>query len=1252
MSRCGLRIALGLFAGLVGLQAYGFVPIKNTSGSVIKWTTVPVSYFRNDRGTVDIPGSQEQTAINASFASWNAITDTVLRFTDSGLASASPSTVADAKNAIGWIEDPSNPLTAAVDIQAASLTFCSPGNVSCDNGTAFSEVDIYLNGVSWSWTNQATGNYSTRRGPLDVQAILTHEIGHFAGLEHVTTRGNVMYFPVYSGSISWRTLSQDEISFARAIYPLAAPPPETAISGTVRRGGTAVPGAYVVAVQGGRVIVGAIASGTGAYALRWVPPGSYFIRVQPYTRNPGITESAFYQNAANVDVDFLSAFYPNTATTEPPSPPGAQVVSVIAGQTLPGIDFSVSATANANDPFEEDDTSATARTVGVAGNAELHHSWDPTAGVPDQDWVKFPATQNRIYLIETQNPGRAVTSTSEDSATFLQLYASSGGALLASNISRNLVESDPTSRIAYREATAGTTTRFVLARQRSATARGAGIYFDLLVTELTGPFPVPSVTSVTPAQGSQDGGMVVTVRGSGFIPGTEITFGGVAGTDEDVQECVSPGNCQAVKVTVPAHAPGLVTVQVTNLDGGSGSLANGFEYLTRQVGTFIDDTFAAYGQYDGDGQAVCWGDFDNDGDQDLFRATGTSSARRLLRNNGDGTFTDITAAAGISTGGLVSCAWGDYDGDGDLDLYLAVGCNPGTNFLYRNNGNSTFTDVTAAAGVGGDSAHCSLDAAWSDYDNDGDLDLYVVYTELNDPSPRANQLFRNTGGVFSDVAVSTGTNLVSASRRALWADYDNDGFPDLLVVNVSSRSDVLYHNNRNGTFSNVTAAAGIVESANCYDEVWADLNNDGFLDIFCAGDSFTPSSTPQRVWINQKNGTFVDLAAASGINSLNRHAHSVTVLDKDNDGDIDLYMGCSFLTGQSTSDLDALLENDGANPPHFTNVAAASGVDESAFPREGEGVASADFDNDNFTDVLVTGSGSTFIDDDYFWKNTSNVNQSLTVRLLGSVTNKWGLGASVTVIPDYPGTDTPTEAQCLNPAMGTTKYRQEVLGGSHNQNSIELEFGLGTRPIGSRQVDCVNVSWPRSGLQRGFTQVATNQRLEIAESYPTLHVTRISPSVGSTAGGTSVTIYGFNFSNAVPTYPRVLLGGVAASSVVLVSANVITCTTPAHVSGSVDVRVENSGTSSDTLAGAYTYVGPGQDINLTVTKGAGNVILNWTDAAQGVYYRVKRALGPRPSDFSPAPVCVVQATRTYTDTGAANNTTKYFYLVDTTLTCP
>jgi hypothetical protein len=1228
-----------LLFGMQNIHAFVQETINGTGNA--HWTTVPISYAFNARGARDLSLDQEFTAARAAFATWDSVANSNIAFSELASPVTNEVSPVDGVNVVIWIDDASDPAFVAKGLVASTTTtfVVATGQIT--------DADIALNAVYESWTTTGDGNFTTASGPYDVQDVLTHELGHFVGLDHVTSRTSAMFPSTYAGSISQRTLSQDEISAMQFIYPAGGAPAESTISGAVTRSGVGVKRPYIVCYQSGRAVVGALADASGNYTIRRVPPGNYLVRVQPYSTSSAVAQSPFFRQSLNVDVNFLSMIFPN-ATQES----AGTTVTVTAGMNTPGINFAVSASANQNDPFEVDNSSGAAKPISLDGRAHLKHSWPGAVppGPGDLDWVSFPATSGRLYVIETRNLGleaQDVPNRDLSSRTQLVLFDQTGSGILAQNVSRNRLESDPGSRIVRLETS--TATRFVRISQRDAQtdAAGAGVFYDVSVLELTGPFGAPTVTSVTPPQGTTNGGIVVTVRGTGFLPGAEVLFGGTPGTEEDVQECVSNTDCRAIRVMVPSHAAGAVTVQVTNPDGQIGSLGSAFTYNNQQIGTFTEAAAAAFGDNFGRGPVVCWGDYDGDGDEDLYspyHAQNTTNEGELWRNNGNGTFTDVTGASGLNTSisaNRASCSWADYDNDGDLDLYVVYGGVGASNRLFQNNGASPpiFANVAAAAGVVGNTSFAKTDGAWADYDDDGDLDLYLVYAGASPP----NQLFRNNGnGTFAEVAAAARLDTSGQGGRALWADYDNDGRPDLYVLKRSGQPDLLFHNDGSGTFSNVTAPAGIVEGPNCFDAAWADFNNDGYLDLLCIGDSL-PGSQPQRLWINQQNGTFIDRAGTAGINGLGRHGTSLAVLDKDNDGDIDVYLGCGFFSGFPSAILDALLENNGANPPVFTNVAGAtSGLDETAFPREAIAAGAADTNNDFFTDVLAVGSGS-FDDDNYFWRNTSNTNGSVLVRLLGTVTNTGGLGARVVAIPNLPGTDDPSESQCLSGENSPPAIRQEVLGGSRNQSSMELEFGLGNRPIDARWIDCLNVFWPRSGLRQVFTRVAVNSRVDVREDPGGLRVTRVTPPSGTTAGGTQVTVIGFDFD---PVSAQVFFDGIAAAIVSRQGSNIIVVTAPANSAGPADVEVRNPGPVSNILVGGYTYIAPTTKITIFANKDAANnaVDLTWASIGQQ-RYRVRRAVGPTPADFAAGFQTVVSRTD-HQDTGKLNDGINYYYLVD------
>jgi len=260
-------------------------------------------------------------------------------------------------------------------------------------------------------------------------------------------------------------------------------------------------------------------------------------------------------------------------------------------------------------------------------------------------------------------------------------------------------------------------------------------------------------------------------------------------------------------------------------------------------------------------ETMCGGvaflDYDNDFDIDVYLISGadlpgytspTPPMNRLYRNNSDGTFTDVTEKAGVGdTGYGMGCCAGDYDNDGDVDIYVT---NFGSNVLYRNNSDGTFTDVTTEAGVG--HPGCSVGCAFADYDNDGDLDLFVAnyvkldlqnrpicaqggipaYCRPEDYEKVANVLYQNNGdGTFTDVTQQAGMTSSGRFLGAVWGDYDDDGFIDLFVAN-DALENFLYHNNGNGTFTEMGLLLGVAlnehgDAENCMGVDFGDYDNDG-----------------------------------------------------------------------------------------------------------------------------------------------------------------------------------------------------------------------------------------------------------------------------------------------------------------------------------------------------------------------------------------------------------------------------------------
>ncbi|MGB0522985.1 MAG: FG-GAP-like repeat-containing protein [Flammeovirgaceae bacterium] len=277
--------------------------------------------------------------------------------------------------------------------------------------------------------------------------------------------------------------------------------------------------------------------------------------------------------------------------------------------------------------------------------------------------------------------------------------------------------------------------------------------------------------------------------------------------------------------------------------------------------------------------SVNWVDYDNDGFEDLFIPEYESNKpNALYRNNGDGSFTKITEGELVNAlGGTVSSTWGDYDNDGDLDVFLANNLQA-VNQLYENNGDGSFTQITTGeiANYGG---YCH-GAAWGDYDNDGYLDLFVA-----DFMPtRFNLLYHNNGdGSFT--RITTGIVVTEASNTVggAWADVDSDGDVDLFVVNTNGQNNALYINEGNGVFEKMTSGHLVNDGANSVGSSWGDYDNDGDLDVFVAN----ASNQDNFLYQNDGNGHFTRITSGVVVND-GGHSHGSAWADLDNDGDLDL----------------------------------------------------------------------------------------------------------------------------------------------------------------------------------------------------------------------------------------------------------------------------------------------------------------------------------------------------------------------------
>ena len=491
-------------------------------------------------------------------------------------------------------------------------------------------------------------------------------------------------------------------------------------------------------------------------------------------------------------------------------------------------------------------------------------------------------------------------------------------------------------------------------------------------------------------------------------------------------------------------------------------------------------------------------DYNNDGLLDIFFTNGAdipslektspSYANRLFRNNGDGTFTDVTEKAGLAgIGYSMGVAAGDYDNDGFVDLYV-TGVNH--NQLFHNNGDGTFTDVTAKAGVTGVipgyGKAWSITAGWFDYNNDGLLDLLVVnYLDYNMKTAKLcvaqglpaycspidflgtpNILYRNNGdGTFTDVSQQSHiSQYVGKGMGVSFADYDNDGFTDVFISNDTFQN-YLLHNNGDGTFTEVGLLAGVAYTGfgNAVAGMgtdFRDIDNDGKPDIFQTamfGEGFP-------LYRNMGGGQFQDVTGPSGLTKFTSRltAWGAGVFDFDNDGWKDLFTANSDILDNSMELAhrpyalpNGLFRNKGNLT--FEDLSAKAGPSFSV-PAAHRGAAFGDLNNDGKIDAVVTVlNGPPEI-----WMNrTSNGNHWILLKLVGVKSNRDGLGTKVKITT----------------SLGDQYNEATTAVGLNSSSDKRVHFGLGTATV----IDRIELAWP-SGIRQVLTGVKADQILTVTES--------------------------------------------------------------------------------------------------------------------------------------------------------------------------
>jgi enediyne biosynthesis protein E4 len=513
--------------------------------------------------------------------------------------------------------------------------------------------------------------------------------------------------------------------------------------------------------------------------------------------------------------------------------------------------------------------------------------------------------------------------------------------------------------------------------------------------------------------------------------------------------------------------------------------------------TFQHDNAASAEKYliETMGSGCGWIDYDQNGLQDLYLVNGAATPlytpkRRLqsalYRNNGDGTFSDVTAKAGVAAEGLfgMGVAVGDYDNNGFPDLFVL---GYGRCILYHNNGDGTFRDVTAQAGVE-NSGRWGSSAAWFDYDNDGRLDLLIAnyvdwapdnnfwcgdhgpglrsYCHPDNYHGQAPTLYHNNGdGTFTDVSLRSGVGAKPGNGLGVVTfDYDDDGWQDIFIAN-DSMPNFLFHNNHDGTFREVGYMAGVAVSMDGTSEAGmgvdaADASGKGRMDLMVTH----LDSQLARFYQNRGEGVFDDATLRSKISYATFHmsGFGTRFMDYDNDGWRDVFMADGHIldninryrSGVRYAEPKLMFRNMGRGI--FENVSDRLGEDFQR-PRVSRGAAIGDFDNDGDLDVLVNNNGEAA---QLLRNDGGNANHWLEIFLIGTRSNRDGVGARVKV------------------TTGDGTLYDQRKGGMSYQSAQDprLHFGLGAHTT----VDALEIIWP-SGVVTKLAGIKSDQIISVRE---------------------------------------------------------------------------------------------------------------------------------------------------------------------------
>jgi tetratricopeptide (TPR) repeat protein len=462
-------------------------------------------------------------------------------------------------------------------------------------------------------------------------------------------------------------------------------------------------------------------------------------------------------------------------------------------------------------------------------------------------------------------------------------------------------------------------------------------------------------------------------------------------------------------------------------------------------------------------------DFDNDGLLDIIASSNDMCEQlQFFHNNGDGTFTERSAQAGLTgqLGGL-NIVQADYNNDGCMDLLVLRGGweFPMRRSLLKNNCNGTFTDVTEQSGLGNIASE-SQTAAWADIDNDGFVDLFIG----NEKAP--SQLFRNRGdGTFEDISHAAGIDKATFSKGVVAADYDKDGYVDFYVSNISD-ANFLFHNNHDNTFTEVARQAGVQAPLLSFAAWFFDYDNDGWPDLFVTDyfssvDEVMRSATglpftveTPRLYRNMHDGTFTDVTAQTGLNKVYQPM-GANFGDIDNDGYLDIYLGMGDPSFVSMMPHVLLRNQEGEQ---FVDVTAAAGVGEI---HKGHGIAFADLERNGHEDIVASMAGAVPSEKHTLrlFHNPGNDNDWINLRLTGAKTNRAAIGAEIKVTVENDG----GKVRSIFRTVGDTS--------SFGGNPMEQHIGLGHQA----RILSIEIWWPATKTRQTFQSIKKNQFLAITE---------------------------------------------------------------------------------------------------------------------------------------------------------------------------